>query len=430
MTQLREAIALYKDAWRKVRTCARVSTGEVIALCNLGKSTKRASAWPKCTSRIRATTCFLKYWTTELYVRFCAGDEPPSAVELWERAERALKITASSALLALCAWAYTKGKVPDHDMVWHLLRGVHRSTRQRAARPHHAAPVEVDHAEPHRRGVGSVRGLMAATMQLARRLSSGEGMRPRKSGRWWPLIRTARSRRFGVTRAGRRLWRTVDPVGIGVCSLSGDPLVLALSLVGAAAWGHGLLVTRWLEQASQLIHLSRLDEAEQLLLRCLRPPWGSETVRGHAHLRLSTLASHRGSHSEALEQARLAAALFAGEYPPQPQFCSCRATRKCGRFCRWASWPMPATCSPSWVARQAAITCGPLLRHRAVLALAEGQIPFWMSRCGERAQLALDTDHAPPLLGLCSWGFDRLGDEETAQHFRKLCQSAVASNSP
>jgi len=54
--------------------------------------------------------------------RMLLGEEPPPPSELWERAERALKITASSALLALCAWAYTKGRTPDQDMAWHLLR--------------------------------------------------------------------------------------------------------------------------------------------------------------------------------------------------------------------------------------------------------------------------------------------------------------------
>lgn len=122
VTQLREAIALYKDAWRKSPHLRSCQYGEVIALCNLGKVDEARERLAQVHITDQGDYLLLKYWTTELYVRFCAGDEPPSAVELWERAERALKITASSALLALCAWAYTKGKVPDHDMAWHLLR--------------------------------------------------------------------------------------------------------------------------------------------------------------------------------------------------------------------------------------------------------------------------------------------------------------------
>ena len=275
---------------------------------------------------------------------------------------------------------------------------------------------------------------MAATMQLARRLSSGEGDASAEE-RALVAIDTHGAVISPLRRyAGRAAVYGALSIlsGIGVCSLlSGDPLVLALSLVGTAAWGHGLLVTRWLEQASQLIHLSRLDEAEQLLLRCLRPPWGSETVRGHAHLRLSTLASHRGSHSEALEQARLAAALFAGEYPPQPQFLQLsryqevRALLSLGKLADARHLFAELGGAPS----------GDYLRaHYYVtelyLALAEGQIPFLAEPLWERAQLALDTDHAPPLLGLCAWGFDRLGDEETAQHFRKLCQKRCGEQLP
>jgi len=56
------------------------------------------------------------------------------------------------------------------------------------------------------------------------------------------------------------------------------------------------------------------------------------------------------------------------------------------------------------------------------LALGDGQVPFLDAPLWERAQLAIDTEHAPPLLGLCAWGFDRLGDDETASHFVTLCQ--------
>ncbi len=212
--------------------------------------------------------------------------------------------------------------------------------------------------------------------------------------------------------------------GIGVCSLfSGDPLVLALSLVGTAAWGHGLLVTRWLEQASQLIHVSRLDEAELLLQRCLRPPWGSEAVRGHAHLRLSTVASHRGDHQAARDQARFASALFAGEYPPQPQFLQLARYQEVRAL---VSLGQQAEARHHFAEVQA-VPAGDYLRaHFYVtelyLALGDGQVPFLDAPLWERAQLAIDTEHAPPLLGLCAWGFDRLGDDETASHFVTLCK--------
>jgi hypothetical protein len=264
---------------------------------------------------------------------------------------------------------------------------------------------------------------MAATLQLARKLTAPDDTTERalvaidtQGAVISPLRRYAgRAAVYGALSILS---------GIGVCSiLSGDPLVLALSLVGTAAWGHGLLVTRWLEQASQLIHVSRLDEAESLLQRCLRPPWGSEAVRGHAHLRLSTVASHRGDHDAALEQARLAAALFSGEYPPQPQFLS---------LARYQEVRALVSLGKQADARRhfAAISYPPagdyLRAHFYVtelyLALGDGQIPFLDGPLWERAQLALDTDHAPPLLGLCAWGFDRLGEEDAAHHFRVLCQ--------
>lgn len=212
--------------------------------------------------------------------------------------------------------------------------------------------------------------------------------------------------------------------GIGACSLlSGDPLVLALSLVGTAAWGHGLLVTHWLEQASAFIHSARLDEAEKILLRCLRPPWGSETVCGHAHLRLATVATNRGLHEEALSHARKAAQYFESEYPPQPQFLrlvklqEVRALLSSGKLAE---------------ARRVFAALGPapdgdyLRAHHfqteLYLALCEGQIPFLDDDLWERARLALHTDHAPALLGLCAWGFSRLGEEDTAAEFQVLCK--------
>ena len=122
LTQLRSAIGLYQESWRKSPHLRSCQYGEVIALCNLGRTDEARERLTTMQTTQQGDYLLLKYWTTDLYVRFCAGEEPPPPSELWERAERALKITASSALLALCAWAYTKGRTPDQDMAWHLLR--------------------------------------------------------------------------------------------------------------------------------------------------------------------------------------------------------------------------------------------------------------------------------------------------------------------
>ncbi len=122
LVQLRQAISLYQESWRKSPHLRSCQYGEVIALCNLGQMEEARERLLSVHKAEQGDYLQLKYWTTELYLRFCAGEEPPPPSELWERAERALKITASSALLALCAWAYTKGRTPDQDMAWHLLR--------------------------------------------------------------------------------------------------------------------------------------------------------------------------------------------------------------------------------------------------------------------------------------------------------------------
>lgn len=265
---------------------------------------------------------------------------------------------------------------------------------------------------------------MAVTLQLARKLASGDHSAEERS---LVAIDTQGAVISPLRRyAGRAAVYGALSIlsGIGVCSLlSGDPLVLALSLVGTAAWGHGLLVTRWLEQASQLIHVRRLDEAELLLLRCLRPPWGSEAVRGHAHLRLSTVASHRGNHAVALFQARQAAALFEGEYPPQPQF---RELARYQEVRALVSLGNQAEARRQFLG-QSSVPSGDYLRAHfylteLYLALGDGQIPFLDGALWERAQLAIDTEHAPALLGLCAWGFEQLGDDETASQFQILCQ--------
>ena len=122
LLQLRSAIGLYQESWRKSPHLRSCQYGEVIALCNMGRVDEARERLQAMTGTEQGDYLLLKYWTTELYIRFCAAEAPPPPSELWERAERALKITASSALLALCAWAYTQGRTPDQDMAWHLLR--------------------------------------------------------------------------------------------------------------------------------------------------------------------------------------------------------------------------------------------------------------------------------------------------------------------
>ena len=205
---------------------------------------------------------------------------------------------------------------------------------------------------------------------------------------------------------------------IGVCSLaSGDPLVMALSLVGTAAWGHGILVTRWLEQASALMLTGDLDRAEALLRRCLRPPWGSEGVRAHAHLRLAGIATRRGDHAQAVREAQKAVTLFTTEYPPQPQFVllsryqEIRALVSDSRLpdARYLLEEIGEPPSGDYLKAQHYLT-------ELYVALAEDRMPFLEAPLWDRTQVALASPQAVPLLGLCCWGFHKLGDEEMARH--------------
>jgi hypothetical protein len=209
---------------------------------------------------------------------------------------------------------------------------------------------------------------------------------------------------------------------IGVCSLaSGDPLVMALSLVGTAAWGHGLLVTRWLEQASALMLRGELDRAEVLLRRCLRPPWGSEGVRAHAHLRLSGIATRRGDHAQAVRDARQAVSLFASEYPPQPQFVQLaryqeiRALVSDSRLpdARYLLEDLGEPPAGDYLRAQHFLT-------EMYVALAEDRMPFLDAPLWDRTQVALGTPQAVPLLALCCWGFYKLGDEDMSRHLLAL----------
>lgn len=122
LDQLRKAVALYRDSWRKSPHLRSCEYGEVIALCNLGKPQQARERLNQITTGNQGDYLLLKFWTTDLFVRFCGNEAPPTGSDLWERSERALKITASSALLALCAWAHQQASPPDEDMAWHLLR--------------------------------------------------------------------------------------------------------------------------------------------------------------------------------------------------------------------------------------------------------------------------------------------------------------------
>lgn len=124
--QLRSAIGLYQAAWRRSPHLRSCQYGEVIALCNLRRADEARQRLLSLPEQSEGDYLLVKYWTTELYVRFCRGDAPPDDGTLWERAERALRITSSAALLALCAWGFTKGPgkqaESNLDMAWHLLR--------------------------------------------------------------------------------------------------------------------------------------------------------------------------------------------------------------------------------------------------------------------------------------------------------------------
>ena len=211
---------------------------------------------------------------------------------------------------------------------------------------------------------------------------------------------------------------------IGVYTLAaGDPLVMALSLIGTAAWGHGILVTHWLERASALMLRGELDTAEALLRRCLRPPWGSEAVRAHAHLRLSGIASRRGQHLEACEEAQQAMQLFSTEYPPQPQFVLLSRYHEIRALVSARRQP-DARCLLEEIGPA---PLGDYLRAQHYLtelyvALGDDRIPFLDGPLWERTELALRTPSAGAFLGLCAWGYHKLADREMAAHLLSLAE--------
>lgn len=122
LRQLRLAVSHYQISWRRSPHLRSCQYGEVIALCNLGQLAEAKQKLQALPPAPEGDYLLLKQWTTELYVRFACTEAPPGSAELWTRAERALRITASSALLALCAWAYTQEAARDVDLAWHLLR--------------------------------------------------------------------------------------------------------------------------------------------------------------------------------------------------------------------------------------------------------------------------------------------------------------------
>lgn len=121
LDQLRRAIVLYHAAWRKSPHLRSCQYGEIIALCNLGREGEARQRLRALSEVPEGDYLIIKHWTTQLYVDFCAGafDRRAYGDELWDRAKRALKITSSSALLALCAWGFDS--MGEHDMAWHVL---------------------------------------------------------------------------------------------------------------------------------------------------------------------------------------------------------------------------------------------------------------------------------------------------------------------
>ncbi len=215
---------------------------------------------------------------------------------------------------------------------------------------------------------------------------------------------------------------------IGFYTLAaGDPLVMALSLVGTAAWGHGILVTHWLERASALMLRGELDAAETLLRRCLRPPWGSEAVRAQAYLRLSALYSRRGEPRLAYETAELATRLFSAEYPPQPQFVQLSRYQEI-RALVASGKQADARLRLSEIE---ALPLGDYLRAQHYLtelyvALVDNNLPILDSALWERCELALRTPSAEPLIALCAWGFFCLGEPATGRELLGTARSRIS----
>ncbi len=197
----------------------------------------------------------------------------------------------------------------------------------------------------------------------------------------------------------------------------GDPLGMTIGLTATAMWAHGVMVARWLERASALMIHGQLDRAEALLRRCLQPPWGSHSVRAHAHLRLAGVMTRRGDHPQALLEAQRSVTLFEEEHPRQLQFLQVaryqevRSLVSAGRLAdaRVKMDDLPTVPEGDYLRMQHYVT-------GLYVALADGRMPFSDGPLWERTQVALQLSAAAPLLGLCAWGYFKLGDDDMAWH--------------
>ncbi len=197
----------------------------------------------------------------------------------------------------------------------------------------------------------------------------------------------------------------------------GDPLGMTIGLTATAMWAHGVMVARWLERASALMIHGQLDRAELLLRRCLQPPWGSHSVRAHAHLRLSGVMTRRGDHVQALFEAQQAVLLFEEEHPRQMQFL------QVARYQEIRSLVSAGRLADARVKLDAVggVPDGDYLRMQhfvteLYVALADGRMPFSDHPLWERTHMALQLSAAAPLLGLCAWGYFKLGELDMAWH--------------
>lgn len=120
LAELRLAVGMYQAAWRRSPHLRSCQYGEVIALCNLGQADEAHGRLLALREEPEGDYLQVKHWTTDLYVSFCRGEDRLEEGALWDRAQRALRITSSAALLGLCAWGYQRKG--DTDMAWHLLR--------------------------------------------------------------------------------------------------------------------------------------------------------------------------------------------------------------------------------------------------------------------------------------------------------------------
>ena len=206
----------------------------------------------------------------------------------------------------------------------------------------------------------------------------------------------------------------------------GDPLGMTIGLTATAMWAHGVVVARWLERASSLMIHGHLDQSETLLRRCLQPPWGSHSVRAHAHLRLAGVATRRGDHHSALADSQAAIALFEEERPRQVQFL------QVARYQEIRSLVSAGRLADARVKLEemGAVPGGDYLRMQhhvseLYVALADGRMPFADQPLWERTHMALQLSAAAPLLALCAWGYFKLGEIDMAWHLLQTAYDRV-----